>query len=142
MQKHVFWRPESMAGGHSWGPVLLGVEYGCTGDPRRAVDLFLSVFAHWGRWKEFLARCPLKYTGNRGSGAAKVFGTVLLSVLSGHWRYAHINAVRGYGLNPGLLFIDGTVSEDVVRQAMMRITETQGLEWLNQQVVWSIAPAF
>jgi len=39
-----------------------------------------------------------------------VFGTVLLSVLGGHWCYAHIN-------------------------------ETQGLEWLNQQVVSSIAPA-
>ena len=48
-------------------------------------------------------------------GAAKVFGTVLLSVLSGHWRYAHINAERGDGVNPGLLGIDGTVSEDVVR---------------------------
>ena len=115
-----------------------------TGAPvtREGQLIFFFQFLHTGgRWKEFLARCPLKYTGNRGSGAAKVFGTVLLSVLSGHWRYAHINAVRGDGVNPGLLGIDGTVSEDVVRQAMMRISETQGLEWLNQQVVWSIAPA-
>ena len=59
----------------------------------------------------------------------------LLSVLSGHWRYAHIKAMRGDGVNLGLLAIDGTVSEDVVRQAMMRINQTQGLEWLNQQVV-------
>ena len=29
--------------------------------------------------------------------------TVLLSVLRGHWRYAHINGVRGDGINPGLL---------------------------------------
>lgn len=64
----------------------------------------------------FLARCPLKYTGNRGSGAAKVFGTDLLSVLSGHWRYAHKNAVWAYFVHPELLGIDVTVSKDVVRQ--------------------------
>ena len=48
--------------------------------------------------------------------------------------------MRGDRVNPGLLGIDGTLSEDVVRQAMMRINETQGLEWLTQQVVSSIAP--
>jgi hypothetical protein len=46
-----------------------------------------------------------------------------------------MNAVRGDGVNPRLLSIDGTVSEDVVREAMMCINKTQGLEWLNQQVV-------
>jgi len=39
------------------------------------------------RWEEFLRECPLHYTGNRGSGALNVMGTVLLSVLAGHWRY-------------------------------------------------------
>ena len=67
-------------------------------------------------------------------------GTVLLSVLSGHWRYAHINGVRGDGINPGLLGIGGTVSEDAVRLAMGRIEEKQGLDWLSEQIVGSIAP--
>jgi hypothetical protein len=48
-------------------------------------------------------------------------GTALLSVLAGHWRYAHINALRGDGINPGLLGMRGTVSEDAVRLAMDRI---------------------
>jgi hypothetical protein len=83
--------------------------------------IFFFQFLHaGGRWEEFLRNCPLSYAGNRGSGAPKVMGTVLLSVLSGHWRYAHINRVRGDGVNPGLLGIDGTVSEDVVRSAMCR----------------------
>jgi hypothetical protein len=50
-------------------------------------------------------------------------GTILLSVLNGHWRYAHINSVRGDGINPGLLGLRGTVSEDAVRLAMYRIEE-------------------
>jgi hypothetical protein len=28
--------------------------------------------------------------------------TALPSILCGRWRYAHINAVRGDGVNPGL----------------------------------------
>jgi hypothetical protein len=68
-------------------------------------------------------------------------GTVLLSVLYGHWRYAHINAVRGDGINPGLLGMRSTVSEDVVRMAMSRIGEEAGLDWLSSQVLGSIAPA-
>ena len=103
--------------------------------------IFFFQFLHAGcRWKEFLKNCPLSYTGNRGSGADKVMGTVLLSILNGHWRYAHINAVRGDGINPGLLGIDGTVSEDAVRLGMGRIEEEAGLEWISGHVLESISP--
>jgi len=60
------------------------------------------------RWEDFLRICPLTYTGNRGSGAKNVMGTVLLSVLCGHWRDAHINSIRGDGVNPGLSRAEGT----------------------------------
>lgn len=89
----------------------------------RLIFFFLFLQAG-GRWEEFLRDCPLHYTSNRVSGALNVMGTVLLSVLSGHWRYAHINALRGDGINPGLLGMGGTVSEDAVRLAMGRIDET------------------
>jgi len=42
-------------------------------------------------------------------------GTALLGILCGHWRYAHINSVRGDTVNAGLLGMDRIVSEDVVR---------------------------
>ena len=103
--------------------------------------IFFFQFLQAGdRWKEFLSKCPLIYTGNRGSGAAKIMGTVLLSVLSGHSRYAHINGVRGDGINPGLLGIGGTVSEDAVRLAMRRMNEREGLDWISDQIIGSIAP--
>lgn len=56
---------------------------------------FFQFLKAGGRWEQFLERCPLRYGGNRGSGAPNVMGTVLMSILNGHWRYAHINAVRG-----------------------------------------------
>jgi len=64
-----------------------------------------------------------------------------LGVLCGHWRYAHINAVRGDGINPGLLGMARTVSEDAVRLGIGRIEEEPGLDWLCDQILGSISPA-
>ena len=47
-----------------------------------------------------------------------------LCILSGHWSCAHINAVRGDGINPGLLGMRGSVSEDAVHLGIGRIDET------------------
>ena len=92
------------------------------------------------RWEEFMRQCPLVYVGNRASGALNVMGTILLSVLCGHWRYAHINAVRGDVVNPALLGMKGTVSEDAVRAALKRMEETRSLAWVQGQILQSIAP--
>ena len=88
---------------------------GFTGDPRGLAAVLFPVPEASGRWEHFLHDCLPAYTGNRGSGAKNVMGTVLPGVLSGHWRSAHINGVRGDGVNPGLPGMDGTVSEDAVR---------------------------
>ena len=101
---------------------------------------FFQFLQAGGRWEELLRECPLHYTGNRGSGADHIMGTVLLSVLNGHWGYAHINGIRGDGINPGLLGLRGTVSEDAVRLAMDRIQESAGLDWLSTQILGSISP--
>ena len=44
-----------------------------------------------GRWERFVSNTPLRYEGNRGSAVVDVLGTATLSILCGHWRYAHIN---------------------------------------------------
>ena len=84
--------------------------------------IFFAQFLHIGeRWDRFVKNTPLAYKGNRGSAVVDVLGTAVLSILCGHWRYAHINSVRGDRVNPPLLGMSGTVSEDVVRRAMRRI---------------------
>ena len=102
---------------------------------------FFQFLQGGGRWSAFLRDCLLHYKGNRGSGAINFIGTVLLSVLSGHWRYAHINSLRGDGINPRLLGMSSTVSEDAVRQAMGRIEEVAGLDWISTQILGYISPA-
>ena len=87
-----------------------------------------------------MSNTPLYYEGNRGSAVVDVLGTATLSILCGHWRYAHINSVRGDRLNPALLNMRGTVSEDVVRRAMGRIEETAGMEWLSGELRACVEP--
>jgi hypothetical protein len=103
--------------------------------------IFFAQFLHVGaRWERFVQRSPLRYTGNRGSAVVDVLGTAALSILCGHWRYAHINAVRGDRLNPPLLGMGGTVSEDVVRGAWRRMDEAAGLEWLGGELRACVEP--
>lgn len=104
--------------------------------------MFFFQFLQAGeRWSQLLADCPLSYAGNRGSGKRNVMGTVLLSVLCGHWRYAHINSVRGDQVNATLLGMGRIVSEDVVRGALKRMDEAASLLWVQRHLLASISPA-
>jgi len=66
---------------------------------------FLKTVALLDPW---IAECPLVYTSDNVPRREDVLGTLLLSALAGHWRYAHIDAVR-YG-DPGLLGMEKVVS--------------------------------
>lgn len=103
--------------------------------------IFFAQFLHvGGRWERFVKSTPLRYEGNRASRVVDVLGTAALSILCGHWRYAHINAVRGDTLNPALLGMNGTVSEDVVRRAMKRMDEGRALAWLSGELRACVEP--
>ena len=86
---------------------------------------FFQFLNEGGRWERLMENTPLRYTGSRGSGALAVFGTLLLSILNGHYRYAHINTIRGDGVNPELLGMKGSVSEDTVRRALKRVDKKE-----------------
>ena len=58
---------------------------------------FLKTACLWDRWVE---ECPVTYESPNAPGKADVLGTILLSVLAGHRRYAHITALRFDGVNP------------------------------------------
>src|SRR5258707_8386839 len=76
---------------------------------------FLKTSGLFDKWVE---DCPLHYTSGNAPEKRNVLGTLVLSVLAGHWRYAHINAIRGDGINPELLGMTRVASEDSVRRGM------------------------
>jgi hypothetical protein len=79
---------------------------------------FIEFLKTSGLFDKFVEDCPLSYTSANAPEKRDVLGTLLLSVLAGHWRYAHINAIRADGVNPELLGMTKVASEDSVRRAM------------------------
>jgi hypothetical protein len=65
---------------------------------------------------------------------------VLLSVLSGHRRYAHITALRCDPVNPPLLGMGKVLSEDSVRRCLAKIDQAKGLPWLQNHLDYCTAP--
>ena len=82
---HVKWAPEATVSSLGLMPFFIG---------------YLKTSGLFENWVE---DCPLQYTSPNAPRKRDVLGTLLLAVLAGHWRYAHISALRGDGVNPELL---------------------------------------
>ena len=66
-----------------------------------------------------LTNCPLTYTSNNASDKREVLATLVLSILAGHHRYAHITAMRNDGIHPELILetaVENEVYSQVVEQ--------------------------
>jgi len=98
---------------------------------------FLNLTGLYRRWIE---SCPLRFASPNGSKIADVLGTLFLSVLSGHWRYAHIAALRADGVSAALLGMDAVVSEDTVRRSLKAMEEAAGISWLQEHLDASVLP--
>ena len=109
-------------------------------DPQGAVSplgqlpFFIEFLKVSGLYDHFIATCPLTYSSPNAPGVRDVMGTLLLSILAGHHRYAHISAIRFDGVNPGLLGMEKVVSEDAARRALKSIEEDAGVSWLDNQL--------
>ena len=64
---------------------------------------FIEFLKVSGVFDALIQDCPLHYTSPNAPKARDVLGTAMLSILSGHTRYAHIAALRGDGVVPELL---------------------------------------
>ena len=93
-----------------------------------------------GLYRHWIEDCPLRYASPNGSKIADVLGTLFLSVLSGHWRYAHIAALRADAVSASLLGMDSVVSEDTVRRALRALDEVAGMHWLQKHLDASVLP--
>jgi hypothetical protein len=65
---------------------------------------------------------------------------VLLSILAGHRRYAHIGSLRSDGVNPELLGMARVMSEDSIRRAFSKMDEGAGVTWLQDHLDYCVAP--
>jgi hypothetical protein len=101
---------------------------------------FNQFLATAGLFAEWVADCPLRYSSPNAPQRADVLGTILLAVLAGNRRYAHVTALRGDTVNPPGLGMSRVMSEDAVRRAF-RDEEAEPLAAWQQRHLWrSVEP--
>ena len=104
------------------------------------LPFFIDYLKQAGLFTGWVADCPLSFSSPNAPSKRDVLGTVLLSVLSGHYRYAHITTLRCDTVNPPLLGMTKVVSEDAVRRGLAKIEEAAGLAWLQVHLDYCVRP--
>jgi hypothetical protein len=108
--------------------------------PFGQLPFFIEYLKQGGLFDGWVADCPLHFSSPNAPTKRDVLGTVLLSVLAGHRRYAHITTLRCDVVNPPLLGMRKVVSEDAVRRALDKIEEEPGLLWLQEHLDYCTRP--
>ena len=108
--------------------------------PLGQLPFFIEFLKQGGLFDGWVAGCPLVLTSPNAPAKRDILGTILLSVLAGHQRYAHITTVRCDPVNPPLLGMAKAVSEDAVRRALGKIPEATGREWLQEHLDYGTRP--
>lgn len=101
--------------------------------PMGSLVFFAQYIKTGGLLDRLCGASPLTYSSNNAPEVRDVFGTMLMSVLNGQTRYAHISALRGERVGTKMLGIGKIVSEDSVRRALARGTPAEWDAWLTDQ---------
>jgi hypothetical protein len=104
------------------------------------MPVFIDFLKTSGLWDGFVADCPLRYTSPNAPSQVDVLGTLLMSVLAGQSRYAHITGLRGDGVNPELLGMRKVMSEDSARRAFKQASPEETLQWLRRHLRGTYEP--
>jgi hypothetical protein len=108
--------------------------------PFGQLPFFIDYLKQAGLFDARVADCPLSLISPNAPKKRDLLGTVLLSVLAGHRRYAHITALRCDPVNPPLLGMSKVCSEGSVRRGLATIGEAKGLPWLQNHLDDCTAP--
>jgi len=108
--------------------------------PLGQLPFFVEFVKQGGLFDGMVADCPLHYTSPNAPKKRDVLGTIFLSVLAGHWRYAHMTTVRCDAVNPPLLGMTEVVCEDAVRRGLDKIDEKAGETWLQGHFDYTSRP--
>jgi Transposase DDE domain group 1 len=104
------------------------------------LPVFIDFLKTSGLWDGLVADCPLRYTSPNAPSHVDILGTLLMSVLAGQRRYAHITGLRGDGVNPELLGMRKVMSEDSARRAFKQAAPEATREWLSKHLRQTYEP--
>ena len=122
------------------GPVRVEWDADATVTALGHFAFFIEYLKLSGRFDALVADCPLVYASGNAPAVRDVIGTAVLGILAGHWRYAHLTALRGDSVSPGLLGMNRVVSEDAVRRGFGKIDAAAGEAWLHRHLRETVEP--
>ena len=132
--------PEGVSLDSFAGPVRVEWDIEAALTPLGQLPFFIDFLKAAGLFDAFVADSPLHYASPNAPKKRDVLGTAMLSILSGHKRYAHIAALRCDNVLPELLGMKKIVSEDAVRRAFAAIKEDEGAAWLRRHIDYCSTP--
>lgn len=104
------------------------------------LSFFIDFLKTSGLYSKWIEEFPLEYSSNNAPSKSDVLGTLFLSVLSGHKRYAHVTGIRSDQVNSDLLNMNKVVSEDSLRRALQKVDESKANKWLSEQFSYCTSP--
>ena len=111
---------------------------GASATPHGQLVFFAEFLATTGVFERWVSACPLAYTSGNAPSKRDVLGTLMLGLLAGHRRYAHITALRGDAVAAQALGMNKVVSEDALRRALERIDEASSTAWMRPALMHSV----
>jgi hypothetical protein len=109
--------------------------------PHGQIVFFAEFLATAGVFDRWVMDCPLRYSGPNASRPRDVLGTLMLGILAGSKRYAHIAGVRGDAVAAKALGLRGMVSEDSVRRALAAMVPAASEPWMRGSLMASVREA-
>ena len=106
--------------------------------PHGQLVFFAEFLAATGVFERWVSACPLEYRSGNAPTKRDVLGTLMLGLLAGHRRYAHITALRGDAVAAQALGMNRIVSEDALRRALERIDESASAAWMRPALMHSV----
>jgi hypothetical protein len=91
--------------------------------PLGQLPFFIDYLKQAGLFDPLVADSPLHYTSPNAPSKRDVLGALVLSILTGAKRYAHVSALRHDGVNPALLGMTKVCGDDSVRRALAALVD-------------------
>ncbi len=109
--------------------------------PHGQIVFFAEFLATAGVFDRWVQACPLHYSSPNASRPRDVLGTLMLGILAGSKRYAHIAGIRGDAVAAKALGLNGMVSEDSVRRALKAMEVAASEPWMREALMSSVRQA-
>ena len=108
--------------------------------PLGQLPFFIDFLKQANLLEPYIEECPLQFSSPNAPEVQNVLGTLLMSIVTGGRRYAHVNALRHDGNNPPLLGMSKVCSDDSVRRALKSIDQEKADVWLKQHLTVPLHP--